>query len=188
MVKNRTQPDFQTLLTTPTSSRDGTIAGAQSITTPSPVPWPPHPAATDDKASAQFLRYVFFLALPLFSRVLVATSTLQHASPWPRPPTIAMHNSAITATAFSMQEPPQRHPCRYDADNDSNQVDDDGEAEGDGGDDVEGSGSGDVEGDGGSDVEGDGSGNAAMGMTWRRERRSDMAAAAWWEWRRRWGS
>ncbi|KAH8994165.1 hypothetical protein EDB86DRAFT_1288003, partial [Lactarius hatsudake] len=43
-------------LTTPTSSRDGTIAGAQSITTPSPVPWPPHPAATDDKASAQFLR------------------------------------------------------------------------------------------------------------------------------------
>ncbi|KAH9058023.1 hypothetical protein EDB83DRAFT_2315985 [Lactarius deliciosus] len=93
-----------------------------------------------------------------------------HASLWPPPPT---HCNAV-------QELLQRHPhmacnpCRYDATNDdSNQVDDDGDTVGDsssdGGGDTEGNGSSDAEGNGDSDAEGNDGGDAAAGMTWRWE-------------------
>ncbi|KAH9019689.1 hypothetical protein EDB85DRAFT_553005 [Lactarius pseudohatsudake] len=117
---------------------------------------------------------------------------LKSPSPPPPPPCstqarapclqpIAAHKSAGTVTPYSAQEPPQRHPhtaCnprRYDADNDGNQVDDDGVAEGDGGGDVEGNGDGDAEGSGegdtAADAEGDDSGDAAAVTTRRRGRR-----------------
>ncbi|KAH8976670.1 hypothetical protein EDB83DRAFT_2538479 [Lactarius deliciosus] len=122
-------------------------------------------AAEAAEASNHLIQAAQVLQGPLFSCVPVTTSVLQHASPWPQPPTITMRKSAITTTPFSTQEPPQRHPhmacnpCRYDTDDNSNQVDGDGDAEGNSGDDVEGNGGGDVEGNGGGD--------AAMGTTQR---------------------
>ncbi|KAH8978791.1 hypothetical protein EDB83DRAFT_2327274 [Lactarius deliciosus] len=108
---------------------------------------------------------------------IVTSSASQHASPWPPPPTHRNTQVPIIATPFSVQEPPQHHPhmacdpCRYDTNDDSNQVDDDGDAvgdgSGDGGGDAEGNSGSDAEGNGDSDAEGDDSGDAAAGMTWR---------------------
>ncbi|KAH9007944.1 hypothetical protein EDB83DRAFT_2323522 [Lactarius deliciosus] len=102
-----------------------------------------------------------------------------HASLWPLPPTHCNVRVPIITTPFSTQEPPQRHPhtacnpCHYDANNDSNLVNDDRDAEGDGssdgGGDTEGDGGSDAEGDGDSDAEGNDGCDAVAGMTWRWE-------------------
>ncbi|KAH8993215.1 hypothetical protein EDB86DRAFT_2830160 [Lactarius hatsudake] len=85
---------------------------------------------------------------------------------------IAAHKSAATVTPYSVQEPPQCHPhtvCiphRYDANNDSNQVNDDDIVEGDSGGDVEGDSGYHVESNDNGDAEDD-SGHGGQWQMWR---------------------